>query len=87
MIYFKDVLAKYPETSTAKDAGVELVQSNLAVHYKDDAADLCAQLRPKYPGDHEVEEACKGVPVTTASRDTTAARDTTPPPLPKPPAH
>ena len=79
MIYFKDVLAKYPETPTAKDAGVKLVQSNLAVHYKDDAADLCAQLRPKYPGDHEVEEACKGVPVTAAPRDSTA-------PPPKPPA-
>ena len=79
MIYFKDVLAKYGTTPTAKDAGVKLVQSNLAVHYKDDAADLCAQLRPKYPGDRDVTDACKGVPVVAAARDTTSDAPVKPP--------
>lgn len=60
-LYFKDVVDKYPETPTAREAGVKLVESYKEIHYREDAAELCTQLRRKYPGDRDVNEACAGI--------------------------
>ena len=42
IIYFKDILTKYPTTPTARDAQLRLVEAYKAIRYKDDAAD-CAR--------------------------------------------
>lgn len=71
-LYFKDVLDKYPETPTAKDAGVKLVESYKQIHYREDASDLCTQLRKKYPGARDVTDACAGIPDAAAPSKATA---------------
>ena len=64
IIYLKDVVKNYPTTATARRAQLKLVQAYRAIKYRDDANDVCAQLRTAYPGDREVRERCG---VATAS--------------------
>ncbi len=53
IIYFKDVLAKYANTPTAYDAALRLVESYKDVKYKDDASEMCTQVRQRYPNDQQ----------------------------------
>jgi outer membrane protein assembly factor BamD len=66
IIYFKDILAKYPATPTSRAAQLRLVDSYKAIRYKDDAADVCAALRKNYPDDAEVRTTCEGVAAPVA---------------------
>ncbi len=86
IIYFKDVLAKYPASPTAKDAQLRLVDSYKAIRYKDDAADACAVLRKAYPEDSEVKVTCAGVAEPAAPAAVPAAPANTPPSSTGPPA-
>jgi outer membrane protein assembly factor BamD len=79
-ISYKDILTKYPDTPTARRAALRLVQSYRAIRYNEDAAELCGDLRKKYPGAGDVTEVCRGISEAPATR-----ADTTPPPV-KPPA-
>lgn len=82
-LYFKDVLMKYPNTATAKDAAMRLVQSYTAIKYKDDASELCTQLRQRYRNDAQVREVCAGVPDVAAPKpDSVPAPPVKPPPPP-----
>jgi len=82
-VYFKDALNKYANAPAAKSAGVKLVEAYKADHYKDDAADLCAQLRQRYPTDADVGRVCQGV--TMASAAPPIKPDSIPQTLAKPP--
>lgn len=92
VIYFKDILTKYPASITAKAAQLRLVDSYRAIRYKEDAADACATLRKTYPDDAEVRVTCEGIatPVPVAIPATTNAppsttgppATSTPPPTP-----
>ncbi len=84
IIYFKDILTKYPTTPTAKDAQLRLVESYRAIKYKEDAQDACSALRRSYPGDKQVETACAGV--VTPAVPTVATPATAPPSSTGPPA-
>ena len=64
IIYLKDVVKNYPTTATARRAQLKLVDAYRRIKYRDDANDVCAQLRTAYPGDREVRERCG---VATAS--------------------
>jgi outer membrane assembly lipoprotein YfiO len=64
IIYLKDVVKNFPTTATARLAQLKLVDAYRAIHYRDDANDVCAQLRTTYPQDREVREHCG---VATAS--------------------
>lgn len=79
-LYFKDVLAKHPNAPKARDAGTKLVQSYKNIGYKDDAADLCGELRQRYPGDKHVSDVCRGLPNVAAGK-----ADSIPPAAPRPP--
>ena len=80
-VYFKDALSKYANAPKARDAGLRLVEAYKADHYRDDAADMCAQLRQRYPGDPEVAKVCQGVPVMAAAKaDSTPSTQAKPPP-------
>jgi len=87
MIYFKNVLAKYATSPTARDAALRLVESYKANRYRDDASDLCTQLRQRYPGDSGVNRVCAGVPnaVTVTAKADSAKADTAGAPPIKPP--
>jgi outer membrane protein assembly factor BamD len=63
IIYFKDVVKNYPQTPTAKTAQLRLVDAYRKIHYRDDANDVCTQLRASYPQDKDVRDKCGGPPV------------------------
>ena len=75
IIYFKDVVGKYPTTPSARVAQLRLVDAYKAIRYKEDAADQCAELRRSYPNDGEVQRTCSGVaaPVAPSTADSTKA--------------
>jgi len=77
-LYFVDILTKWPASPRARDAALRLVESYKAIHYRDDAADLCARLKQRAPKDQGVAEACRGVPVV-AVPDSAAAKPLVPP--------
>ncbi len=94
IIYFKDVLTRYPTSPTARLAQLRLVDAYKAIRYREDASDACATLRKSYPGDAEVEKTCTGVapsgtPVATtpanAPPSTTGPPPATPTPAPATP--
>jgi outer membrane assembly lipoprotein YfiO len=88
MLYFKDVLAKYATAPKARDASLRLVESYKANRYREDATDLCTQLRQRYPGASDVNKVCAGIPnaatatirADSAKADSLAARPIKPPP-------
>lgn len=84
IIYFKDVVAKYPASPSAKLAQLRLVDAYKAIRYKDDAADQCAELRRSFPDDAEVRETCAGVapPAPSTADSTKATPPATGPPTP-----
>jgi outer membrane protein assembly factor BamD len=84
IIYFKDVIAKYPTTPSARQAQLRLVDAYRAIKYREDAADACSALRKTYPGDHEVAETCEGIAPPASPVVATPA--TAPPSTTGPPA-
>lgn len=80
ILYFNNILVKWPETPTARDAMLRLVESFKAIRYLSDAADLCSKLAAQYPDDREVPRVCRDVPPPKPVPTATAA------PPPKPPA-
>ena len=86
IIYFKDVVTKWPTGASARLAQLRLAEAYKAIRYKEDAQDTCALLRSRYPGDGEVDTACKGVTVTVAPTGITPASrpPSTGPPTPRP---
>jgi len=88
MIYFKNVLAKYATTPKARDAALRLVESYKANRYREDASDLCTQLRQRYPSDSDVKDVCSGVPNSAIVKADSAKADTSAmPPIKPPPGH
>ncbi|HEY5060645.1 MAG TPA: outer membrane protein assembly factor BamD [Gemmatimonadaceae bacterium] len=80
ILYFKDDLTKYATAPQAHDAGLRLVEAYRAIRYREDASELCAQLRERYRDDRDVHRVCTGVAPPTAKPDST------PPPPARPPA-
>ena len=58
ILYFRDVVAKYPNTPKARDAYLKLVQAYRAIRYQDDARETCTAVRQLYPTDRDVAAAC-----------------------------
>ena len=88
MIYFKNVLAKYATSPKARDAALRLVESYKANRYREDASDLCGQLRQRYPKDSDVEKVCSGVPNApppAVKADSAKADSSAVPPIKPPP--
>ena len=90
ILYFKDAVTKYASSPASKDAALRLVDSYKAIRYKEDASELCTQLRQRYPSDRSVSETCAGVAdiVAPATKTDSAAvkPDSARQPPRKPPA-
>ncbi len=84
IIYFKDVIAKWPNSVSSKLAQMRLVDSYKAIHYRDDAQDACAALKKNFPNDADVAATCAGVAATLVPAATTGAN--TPPSSTGPPS-
>lgn len=80
IIYFKDVVARWPASPTARLAQLRLVESYKAIRYKEDAQDTCALLRTRFPGDAEVVTICSDVAAPATPVGTSPASPATPPP-------
>ena len=72
IIYFKDVLSRWPNAPKTREASLRLVDAYKAIRYREDASDLCTQLRKKYANDAEVRETCNGIPDVATPSTTTA---------------
>lgn len=58
IIYFKDVVAKYPDTPRAPDALLRLVDSYRAIGYAEERRETCAHLHRFYPQAPGVARSC-----------------------------
>jgi outer membrane protein assembly factor BamD len=58
IIYFRDVIAQYPSTDTARRAGLALLEVYRSIKYSEDATELCSSLRKSWPSDGAVGLAC-----------------------------
>jgi outer membrane protein assembly factor BamD len=73
IIYFKDVVNRYPRTPSARLAQLRLVDAYKAIRYKEDAADACMELHKLYPGDKDVSITCSGIAAPSAPVASTPA--------------
>lgn len=84
IIYFRDVVARYPTSSSARLAQLRLVDSYKKIRYREDAMEACAALRKSFPDDAEVRATCADVslpPSPVASTPANAPPSSTGPPL------
>jgi outer membrane assembly lipoprotein YfiO len=70
IIYLRDVVEKYPETSRVREALLRLAEAYDAIRYRDDKADVCRTLKERFPSDPEVLQTCPpaGAPAATPPR-------------------
>jgi len=66
IIYFKDVIANYPDAALAPDA-LRLVDSYRAIGYKDELQETCAHLRRFYPQATGLAKSCPADTTGTSS--------------------
>lgn len=67
LVYFRDVVGTYPDTPTAREAMLQMVDAYRRINYREDVEETCDALRRKYPGDGAVQERCGAAPATTAT--------------------
>ena len=67
IIYYKDLLTKYPQTKAAREGMLGLVKAYKGIGYRDDAAEVCVTLRTKYPKDADVAKSCGPAPAAAAA--------------------
>jgi len=68
IIYFKDVIKLHPTAPKARDAYLKLHEAYLDINYKDDARDLCTDMRKAYPSDRDVLRECGSAPAPVATQ-------------------
>jgi outer membrane assembly lipoprotein YfiO len=78
IIYFQNVLTRWPHVPRARDALLRLAESYRTINYREDAIETCARLRESYPRDAEVEQVCRGFPAAVADSAAAPARPAPP---------
>ena len=73
IVYFKTVIARYPDSPKVRDAYLRMVESYRVIQYKEEAAESCAAVRAKFAADPEVQKLC---PPVAAARDSAATKPT-----------
>ncbi len=58
IIYFLDVVERFPETRAARAASLRMLEAYRRISYAEEAREVCASLRLRYPDDREVQGAC-----------------------------
>ena len=62
LIYFEDVVERYPQTAMARRARLRMVEAYRRENFTADAREACEALRAEFPDDAEVREVCGTVP-------------------------
>ena len=73
VLYFKDVIRKYPDSGRARDSYIRLVQAYRAIKYRDDLKETCDLARERYPGDAEFNSLCPAATATPVAADSARA--------------
>jgi outer membrane assembly lipoprotein YfiO len=73
LIYFRDVVRLYPGTPAARRAYLRMVDAYKAINYKEELAEVCAEMRRFYPTDADVARECPAAPAATAAPATPAS--------------
>ena len=60
IIYFKDIIARYPRTSYAPKAVLGLVKAYDRIGYDEEKHEMCLHLEQYYPGTEDGEGRCQG---------------------------
>ena len=68
IIYFKDVIKLHPTAGKTREAYLRLHQAYEKINYKEDARDLCNEMRKTYPTDREVRDVCGAAPAAATSQ-------------------
>jgi outer membrane protein assembly factor BamD len=68
IIYFKDVIRLHPAAAITRQAYLRLHDAYTAINYKDDARDLCDNMRKAYPSDRDVLRECGAGAAQAASK-------------------
>lgn len=72
ILYFKDVLTRWPNAPAARTTSLRLVEAYKAIRYREDASDLCTQLRKTYANASDVKQVCNGIPDSPTPATTSA---------------
>jgi outer membrane protein assembly factor BamD len=86
IIYFKDVVSRYPASAASRLAQLRLVDSYKKIRYREDAVEACATLRKSFPDDADVRTTCADVaapPSPVASNPASSPPSSTGPPAPQ----
>jgi len=67
IIYFKDVIANFPDATLAPDALLRLVDSYRAIGYTEELRETCAHLRRFYPRAMDLAKTCPAATTGTSS--------------------
>ena len=62
ILYFRHVRDTYPSSPVARDAGIRLVEVYRGINYRENADEVCAELRQKHPNDGEIQTLCPMAP-------------------------
>lgn len=62
IIYYREVIDRWPHVPRARDALLRLAESYREISYRDDYQETCTRLRQSYPTDPEVAEVCRDAP-------------------------
>ena len=68
IIYYREVLDRWPHVPRARDALLRLAESYRAIRYGEDYAEICARLRETYSADAEVAEVCRDAPLPSGGQ-------------------
>jgi outer membrane protein assembly factor BamD len=67
VIYFRDVVDRYPATPTAKAALLRMVEAFREENWREDAEETCQALHSRYPTDASVRALCGVAPATATT--------------------
>lgn len=67
ILYFRDVVERYPETDVARRAYLRMLDAYRAIGYDEEAREVCNTLRERNPADADVIEACGSAPPDPAA--------------------
>ena len=67
IIYFKDVIANFPNSQRTPDALMRLVDSYRAIRYTDELQETCSHLRRFYPNVSGLDRSCPAASATPAT--------------------
>src|SRR5438876_9564075 len=70
IIYFKDVIANFPNSARAPDALLRLVDSYRAIRYTQELDETCEHLRRFYPNAKGIDRSCPAVADSSAKPST-----------------